>query len=92
MSLDGFLAGPSDHFDDEVLSFVNNETRKYGTEIYGRRHGLRPTEFACSGHAANGQGFYEFGSRRRHDPSQAQEFLSSSAPAPIPPAPAPIPA
>lgn len=37
MSLDGFLAGPSDHFDDEVHSFANDETRRYGTEIYGRR-------------------------------------------------------
>ena len=37
MSLDGFLADASSHFDDEVLRFINDETRKIGTEIYGRR-------------------------------------------------------
>ena len=37
MSLDGFLADASSHFDDEVLSFINDETRTAGTEIYGRR-------------------------------------------------------
>jgi dihydrofolate reductase len=37
MSLDGFLAGPSEHFDEEVGRFVNDEMRRYGTEIYGRR-------------------------------------------------------
>lgn len=37
MSLDGFVADASSHFDDEVLSFINDETRKVGTEIYGRR-------------------------------------------------------
>ena len=37
MSLDGFVADPSAHFDAEVLEFINNETRKNGTEIYGRR-------------------------------------------------------
>jgi hypothetical protein len=37
MSLDGFVADPSGHFDEEALRFVNNETRKNGTKIYGRR-------------------------------------------------------
>ncbi|UUP19695.1 dihydrofolate reductase family protein [Nitratireductor thuwali] len=37
MSLDGFVADPSAHFDDEVLAFINDEMRKTGTEIYGRR-------------------------------------------------------
>ena len=37
MSLDGFLADASSYFDDEALSFINDETRKCGTEIYGRR-------------------------------------------------------
>ncbi len=37
MSLDGFLAGPSEHFDEEVSGFINDEMRRYGTEIYGRR-------------------------------------------------------
>lgn len=37
MSLDGFVADPSAHFDQEVLRFINDETRKNGTEIYGRR-------------------------------------------------------
>lgn len=37
MSLDGFLAGPSHHVDDEVGAFINHEMRRYGTEIYGRR-------------------------------------------------------
>jgi dihydrofolate reductase len=37
MSLDGFLAGPSEHFDEEVHAFINEEMRRYGTEIYGRR-------------------------------------------------------
>ena len=37
MSLDGFLADASSYFDDEVLGFINDETRKCGTEIYGRR-------------------------------------------------------
>src|SRR5687768_1722505 len=37
MSLDGFVADPSRHFDDEVLGFINDEMRKSGTEIYGRR-------------------------------------------------------
>lgn len=37
ISLDGFVADPSRHFDDEVLRFINDETRKSGTEIYGRR-------------------------------------------------------
>ncbi|UXN75755.1 hypothetical protein N8D56_09630 [Devosia sp. A8/3-2] len=37
MSLDGFVADASDYFDDEILGFINDETRKYGTEIYGRR-------------------------------------------------------
>ncbi len=37
MSLDGFLAGPSEHFDEEVGAFINDEMRRYGTEIYGRR-------------------------------------------------------
>ena len=37
MSLDGFVADASDYFDDEVLGFINDETRKYSTEIYGRR-------------------------------------------------------
>jgi len=37
MSLDGFLAGPSDHFDEEVGAFIIDEMRAYGTEIYGRR-------------------------------------------------------
>jgi dihydrofolate reductase len=37
MSLDGFVADPSRHFDDEVLAFINDEMRKSGTEIYGRR-------------------------------------------------------
>jgi dihydrofolate reductase len=37
MSLDGFLADASGHFDDDVLGFINDEMRKYGTEIYGRR-------------------------------------------------------
>jgi len=37
MSLDGFLAGPSEHFDDQVHAFINDEMRRYGTEIYGRR-------------------------------------------------------
>jgi dihydrofolate reductase len=37
MSLDGFLAGPTEHFDDEVHRFINDEMRRYGTEIYGRR-------------------------------------------------------
>lgn len=36
MSLDGFLADASSYFDDEVLGFINDEMRKYGTEIYGR--------------------------------------------------------
>jgi dihydrofolate reductase len=37
MSLDGFVADPSGHFDDESLAFINNQMRKSGTEIYGRR-------------------------------------------------------
>jgi dihydrofolate reductase len=37
MSLDGFVADASAHFDAEVLGFINDEMRKYGTEIYGRR-------------------------------------------------------
>jgi dihydrofolate reductase len=37
MSLDGFAADPSRHFDEESLKFINDETRKNGTEIYGRR-------------------------------------------------------
>ena len=37
MSLDGFVADASRHFDDEVLGFINDEMRKTGTEIYGRR-------------------------------------------------------
>lgn len=37
MSLDGFVADPSRHFDEEVLRFINDEMRKSGTEIYGRR-------------------------------------------------------
>jgi dihydrofolate reductase len=37
MSLDGYLAAPTAHFDDEILAFINAETRAYGTEIYGRR-------------------------------------------------------
>ena len=37
MSLDGFLADASAYFDDEVLGFINDEARTYGTEIYGRR-------------------------------------------------------
>ena len=37
MSLDGFIADPSAHFDDQALRFINDETRKNGTEIYGRR-------------------------------------------------------
>lgn len=37
MSLDGFVADGSRHFDDGVLGFINDEMRKYGTEIYGRR-------------------------------------------------------
>lgn len=37
MSLDGFVADPSRHFDDEVLGFINDEMRLSGTEIYGRR-------------------------------------------------------
>ncbi|MDZ5698721.1 dihydrofolate reductase family protein [Chelativorans sp. M5D2P16] len=37
MSLDGFVTDPSDHLDEESLGFINNEMRKYGTEIYGRR-------------------------------------------------------
>ncbi|MCX2722481.1 dihydrofolate reductase family protein [Roseibium salinum] len=37
MSLDGFVADPSDHFDEDALGFINDEMRKLGTEIYGRR-------------------------------------------------------
>ncbi len=37
MSLDGYLAGPSEHVDDEVSAFINDEMHRYGTEIYGRR-------------------------------------------------------
>lgn len=37
MSLDGFLADASSYFDDELLGFINDESRKLGTEIYGRR-------------------------------------------------------
>lgn len=37
MSIDGFLADGSRHFDDGVLGFINDEMGKYGTEIYGRR-------------------------------------------------------
>ncbi len=37
MSLDGFLSGPTEHFDEEVSRFINDEMRRYGTEIYGRR-------------------------------------------------------
>jgi dihydrofolate reductase len=37
MSLDGFVADPTSHFDEEVLGFINDETRKCGAEIYGRR-------------------------------------------------------
>jgi dihydrofolate reductase len=37
MSLDGFIADPSAHFDDEALAFINDEMRNTGTEIYGRR-------------------------------------------------------
>ena len=32
MSLDGFVADASRHFDDEVLGFINHETRKVGTD------------------------------------------------------------
>jgi dihydrofolate reductase len=37
MTLDGFLGGPTEHFDEEVHRFINDEMRRYGTEIYGRR-------------------------------------------------------
>ena len=37
MSLDGYLADASSYFEAEVLAFINDETRKIGTEIYGRR-------------------------------------------------------
>lgn len=37
MSLDGFVADPSGHFDEEAIGFINDEMRKSGTEIYGRR-------------------------------------------------------
>jgi len=37
MSLDGFVTDPTDYFDKEVLGFINDEMRKSGTEIYGRR-------------------------------------------------------
>ena len=37
MSLDGFIADRLAHFDEDVLRFINDETRKIGTEIYGRR-------------------------------------------------------
>lgn len=37
MSLDGFLADASRYFDGDVLKFINDEMRRYGTEIYGRR-------------------------------------------------------
>lgn len=37
MSLDGYLADASRYFDDESLKFINDESRKLGTEIYGRR-------------------------------------------------------
>jgi dihydrofolate reductase len=37
MSLDGFIADPSNHFDDEALQFINDQMRKTGIEIYGRR-------------------------------------------------------
>jgi dihydrofolate reductase len=37
MSLDGFVADPTAYFDDESLKFINDEMRKSGTEIYGRR-------------------------------------------------------
>ena len=37
MSLDGYVADPSTYFDDESLEFINDEMRKTGTEIYGRR-------------------------------------------------------
>ncbi|MDB5535189.1 MAG: Riboflavin biosynthesis protein RibD [Devosia sp.] len=37
MSLDGFLADASPYFDAGVLGFINDEMRKLGTEIYGRR-------------------------------------------------------
>lgn len=37
MSLDGFVADASSYFDAGVLSFINDEMRKLGTEIYGRR-------------------------------------------------------
>jgi hypothetical protein len=37
MSLDGYLADASSYFEAEVLGFINDETRKIGTEIYGRR-------------------------------------------------------
>ncbi|MDB5530433.1 MAG: bifunctional deaminase-reductase domain protein [Devosia sp.] len=37
MSLDGYLADASSYFEEEVLAFINDESRKLGTEIYGRR-------------------------------------------------------
>jgi dihydrofolate reductase len=37
MSLDGFVADAQRYFDDGVLKFINDESRKLGTEIYGRR-------------------------------------------------------
>ena len=37
MSLDGYLADASSYFEAEVLAFINDESRKIGTEIYGRR-------------------------------------------------------
>jgi dihydrofolate reductase len=41
VSLDGYIADPDGkshfHMDEEIHRFANNETRKYGTEIYGRR-------------------------------------------------------
>ncbi|WMT92678.1 hypothetical protein [Pelagibacterium sp. H642] len=37
MSLGGFVADPSSQFDDDVLAFINDEMRRSGPEIYGRR-------------------------------------------------------
>ena len=37
MSLDGYLAGPAQHVDEEVSAFINEEMRRYGIEIDGRR-------------------------------------------------------
>ena len=37
MSLDGFLADASRYFDGSILKFINDEMRRHGTEIYGRR-------------------------------------------------------